>query len=77
MLLGELIVEQPNPEESAAAYKIFRQKKLNEHHNRQPTQQDIEKARVERYVLGADWKTQFTIKAFKGCRRVKDDMNRW
>ncbi len=26
----------------------------------------------EGYVLGADWKTQFTIKAFKGLRRVKD-----
>ena len=29
---------------------------------------------VEKYVLGADWKTQFTIKAFNGCCRVKDDV---
>ena len=73
-LFDEFIVVQPNPEERAAAYEIYRQKKLNEHNNIQPTQQDIEKARAEGYVLGADWKTQFTIKAFKGCRRVKDDV---
>ena len=53
-------------------YEIYRQKKLNEHHNIQTTQQDIEKARAVGYVLGADWKT---IKAFKGCRLVKDDVN--
>ena len=73
-LFDEFIVVQPNPEERAAAYEIYRQKKLNEHNNIQPTQQDIEKARAEGYVLGDDWKTQFTIKAFKGCRRVKDDV---
>ena len=31
----------------------------------QPTREDIEKARAEEYVLGADWKTQFTIKVLK------------
>ena len=25
-------------------------------------------------VLGADWKTQFTIEAFKGCWREKDSV---
>ena len=73
-LFEEFTVIQPNPEEQAAAYEIYRQKKLNEHNHIQPTQQDIEKARAEGYVLGADWKTQFTIKAFKGCRRVKDSV---
>jgi uroporphyrinogen-III decarboxylase len=45
-LFDEFIVVQPNPEERAAAYEIYRQKKLNEHNNIQPTQQDIEKARA-------------------------------
>ena len=59
-LFEEIIVEQPNPEKQAAAFEIYRQKKFNEHHNRQSTQQDIEKTRAGGYVLGADWKTQFT-----------------
>ena len=64
-LFDEFTVVQPNPQERAAAYEIYRQRKFNEHHNRQPTQQDIEKALAQGYVLGADWKKQFTIKPFK------------
>ena len=70
-LFEEFVAEQPNPEKQAAAFEWIVKKKFNDHHYRQSTQQDIEKTRAEGYVLDADWKTQFTIKAFKECRRVK------
>ena len=53
-LFDEFTVVQPKSEKRAAAYEIYRQKKSNEHQNRQPTQQDIEKARAEWFILGAD-----------------------
>ena len=53
-------------------YQVNRHKKLIEHLIINPTQQDIEKARAEGYVLGPYIKTMFTIKAFKVYRVVND-----
>ena len=63
-IFEEFSVAQANPEEQVAAYEVNRQKKKIEHHNSQPTQQDIEKAIAEGFYLDPDWKTYFTIKAF-------------
>ena len=71
-LFDDFEVKQPNAAEQAKQYESYRKKKLLEHSNMQPTREDIEKARAEGYVLGADWKTQFTVKAFKRCRRIKN-----
>ena len=68
----EFVVDQPNAEKRVIENEAYRQKKLKEHNYQQPTQQDTEKARVEGYWLASDWKTQFTIRAFKGCRLAKE-----
>ena len=71
-IFEEFTVAPHNPEEQFAAYEVYRHKKLIEHPINEPTQQDIEKARAEGYVLGPNMKTVYTITAFKGCRLVRD-----
>ena len=43
-IFEEFTVAQHNPDKQVAAYKVYRHKKLIEHHISEPTQQDIEKA---------------------------------
>ena len=63
-IFEEFTVAQHNPEEQFAAYEVYRHKKIIEHHLSEQTQQDIEKARAEWYVLCTNLKTLLTIKAF-------------
>lgn len=42
----------------------------HQQHPTPPTAEDKAKAEKHGYVLGDDWKTQFTIRAFHGTRRV-------
>ena len=62
-------VKQPDAETLAIENeKYFEQKHLE--HPTPPTDEDKERAKRHGYVLGDDWKTQFTIKAFHGTRRI-------
>ena len=62
-------VKQPDArtlEKETAEY--FEEK--HQQHPTPPTKADKERAKRHGYVLGDEWKTQFTIKAFHGIRRV-------
>ena len=52
----------------------YREQKLREHNNRQPTRREKDNAKADGYVLDDDWKTQFTIKAFGGVRHVNQKL---
>ena len=64
-IFEEFTVTSNNPKEQIGVYEVNR-------HINTPSQQDIEKARAEGYVLGPNMKTFFTIKAFKGYRVIND-----
>ena len=49
----------------------YKNEKLVSHPDGNATQDKINQAKQNGYVLNDDWKTQFTIKAYHGCRRVK------
>ena len=49
----------------------YEKEKLVSHPDGNATQDEINQAKQDGYVLNDDWKTQFTIKAYQGCRRVK------
>ena len=55
--------------EQTKLYSQYRKRKYNERGGRYPTKQEINKAKKDGYVLADDGKTQFTIKAYHGCRR--------
>ena len=62
-------VKQPDAETLAIENEEYYEQKHLEHPT-PPTDEDKERAKRHGYVLGDDWKTQFTIKAFHGTRRI-------
>ena len=62
-------VKQPDPDTLAIENAEYYDKK-HQQHPVPPTDSDKERAKRHGYVLSDDWKTQFTIKAFHGTRRV-------
>ena len=67
------VVQPPEPELRRQTNE-YRERKLREHNNRQPTQREKNNAKADGYVLDDDWKTQFTIKAFGGVRHVNQKL---
>ena len=62
-------VKQPEGKELEIANKKYLESK-HEQHPVPPTPKDKERAKKHGFVLEDDWKTQFTIKAFHGTRKV-------
>ena len=64
-------VEQPTGLTMEIEIDRFENEKLASYTDGNATQDKINQAKQDEYVLNDDWKTQFTIKAYHGCRRVK------
>ena len=64
-------VEQPTGLTMEIEKDRYENEKLASHPDGNATQDEINQAKQDGYVLNDDWKTQFTIKAYHECRRVK------
>ena len=68
-LYTPFLVKQPDARTLEKENAEYLEEK-HQQHPMPPTKADKERAKRHGYVLGDEWKTQFTIKAFHGIRRV-------